>query len=212
MKTTLNAILHAERSLITGKRNSGKTTFLFDIANYLQGQMEVFIIDSATWHKSKSLIYKINESFKDNVCVWSTYKKKKFHTFIDETKQSIKCFDVAHDLEIAHLIKERAKRQTNKIQILSDESRAKYRRVATEILLFLLNRPYTSTCCILLDEIELDARIIKKSNFISNKCKLYPKYIFSSLHPETLQTEKDRFYEDFSIINLQDRSAIYCAE
>lgn len=196
--------------IIIGKREIGKTTHLLSHANkQIKNGNNVAILDSATEHKNKSLIFKfLNEhenchlicpkttedivpSFSDNY-----YKKclnsNLFKEMITNVNKTL-CIDLSYFLELGYTLKEKSNSEelfaVNR-QLYNDLSQ----QVAT-CLMGLVNENYLSTLKVFSDEIEFPISRLDISQY--QDCTKIQ--FLAAVHQEN---SKGTFYKSFKPANF----------
>lgn len=169
--------MNFEGKVFLGKRERGKTTRLFDIANrFLALGKKVLVIDSATDHEKKSILCWLKNRYPQESFIIGKCRKEEiiFPDFLskeafpsDEYLQAVPLYlcDASYYLERGYLFPEGNERENERLW---------YKKFAMQVAIRLLDK----VDVILLDEIELIPESRKVIESILNRHILF----YMSLH------------------------------
>lgn len=197
--------------LIVEKRETGKTTYLFNEIDRLSKKgLNIIVLDSATEHMDKSLLRKVDKTYENSITINEVDENKivlgkisieeftmnftKYFPFseVKSNKGKIICFDLSYFLERGHEIFDETK-DVEKYRYC----RNLYNLVAQQIVLSLIlmeRYAIIDNSIVVMDEIELPLTDYDISVFQKGI-----KFI-SAVHPENAFGS---FYQNFEKLNFK---------
>jgi len=177
--------------IIIGKRDSGKSTFLFNkfVDEYAKGK-RILVIDSAAEHIDKSLIYKIRSHFENEFLWISSCSKHEitFH-FCSENDYPVTLVK-GNDGKCRIFLADTAKYLENGYNYPAGEERQKERVFYQKLSVQIIQQLSSMVDVILMDEIEL----FPEAKPIIRKALSEGVLIYDALHEEkSLSGLRDMF-------------------